>query len=98
MLNLQKFVSEDHYKKGKVTFKVQDKDGKIYSVVMTMNSTIFDLKEEIHYKYNKSIVEMSLYYHGKKLLNDKILQDCKFEEPDDIVLQTKPVVVKYNYC
>ena len=75
-----------------------DKDGKIYSVVMTMNSTIFDLKEEIHYKYNKSIVEMSLYYHGKKLLNDKILQDCKFEEPDDIVLQTKPVVVKYNYC
>ena len=41
---------------------------------------------------------MSLYYHGKKLLNDKILQDCKFEEPDDIVLQTKPVVVKYNYC
>jgi hypothetical protein len=98
MLNLHKYVSEDTYKKGKFTFKVHDSDGKIYPVVMTMNSTIYDLKEEIHYKYNKSIVEMNLYYHGKKLLNYKILQDCNFEEPDDIILQIKPVIVKFYYC
>jgi hypothetical protein len=51
MLNLHKYVSEDTYKKGKFTFKVHDSDGKVYPVVMTMNSTIYDLKEEIHYKF-----------------------------------------------
>ena len=98
MLNLHKFVADDYYKKGKANFKVQDGEGNEYPVVMTMNSTVFDLKEEIHYKYNKSIVEMTLYYHGKKLDNNTTLQDCKFEEPDDIILQTKPLIVKYNYC
>ena len=50
MLNLHKFVADDYYKKGKANFKVQDGEGNEYPVVMTMNSTVFDLKEEIHYK------------------------------------------------
>ena len=99
MLNLHKFVADDSYKKGKANFKVLDGEGKEYPLVMTMNSTIFDLKEEIHYKYNKkSIFEMSLYYNGKKLDNNAALQDCNFEEPDNIILNIKPIIVKTNYC
>ena len=97
MINFYKEVTENTYKKGKTTFKIHEENGNEYIVMMTMNSTIYDLKEEVHYKYNKSIFEMNIYYNGNNLRNDRILQDCKFEEQDNIILKLKPVIFRFYY-
>jgi hypothetical protein len=98
MINFYRDIAEDTYKRGKTTFKIHDLNGNEFSVMMTMNSTVYDLKQEIHYKYNKSIVEMNLYYNEHKLRNDKILQDCNFLEQDNIILKQKPVTFRFYYC
>ncbi len=63
-----------------------------------MNSTVYELIQEIHYKYNKLIVEMNLYFNEHKLRKDKISQDCNFLKQDNIILKQKPITFRFNYC
>ena len=50
MINFYRDIAEDTYRRGKTTFKIHDLNGNEFSVMMTMNSTVYELIQEIHYK------------------------------------------------